>query len=122
MSKQPTEARREVGNTDLEIVDRAIADHETFQTRLYTLRRVLSEVGKLDEQYRGLKQAIEQVQAEGANIARQLEQAKADLATAQREAVEKRQELAMLTAEVAEKERTLSAYSAQIDRITGKAA
>jgi len=40
----------------------------------------------------------------------------------QQQVVEGRQELATLTAAVAEKERTLSAYSAQIDRITGKAA
>jgi chromosome segregation ATPase len=122
MIKKEGDARRAVTETDLQLVDRAIADHETFQKDLYVLRRVLSEVGKLDEQYRGLKQAIEAVQGEGANVARQLEQAKADLATAQREAAEKRQELATLTAEVAGKERTLEAYNAQIERITGKAA
>jgi hypothetical protein len=36
--------------------------------------------------------------------------------------VEKRKELATLTAEAAEKGRTLSAFSAQIDKIVGKAA
>jgi hypothetical protein len=122
MTKQQADARRAVTETDLQLVDRAIADHERFQKDLYVLRRVLSEVGNLDQQYRGGKQAIEQVQAEGARTSAQLEQVKAELAAVQQQAVEKRQELAALTADVQEKQRTLEAYSAQIDRITGKAA
>jgi septal ring factor EnvC (AmiA/AmiB activator) len=122
MIKKEGDVRRAVTETDLQIVDRAIADHETFQKDLYVLRRVLSEVGNLDQQYRGGKQAIEQVQAEGARTSAQLEQVKADLAKVQQELVEKRKELATLTAEVAEKERQFSAFSVQIDKIVGKAA
>jgi septal ring factor EnvC (AmiA/AmiB activator) len=120
--KQSDTSRRAVTETDLQLVDRAIADHETFQRDLYVLRRVLSEVGDLDQQYRGGKQAIEAVQAEGANVSRQLEYAKEQLAKVQQELIERRQELAELTAEVQEKQRTLEAYSAQIDKIMGKAA
>jgi seryl-tRNA synthetase len=122
MTKQQVDARRAVTETDLQLVDRAIADHEVFQKDLYVLRRVLGEIGKLDEQYRGVKQGIEAVQAEGANISRQLEYAKEQLAKVQQEEVEKRKELAALTAEVQEKQRTLEAFTAQIEKITGRAA
>ena len=123
MTKKETDVRREVTATDLEKVDKAIADHETFQKDLYVLRRMLSEVGNLDQQYRGGKQAIEQVQAEGTRSSAQVEQIRADLAKVQQELVEKRKELASLTAAAAEKQRELSAYSEAIDRIvTGKAA
>jgi chromosome segregation ATPase len=120
MAKQEADVRRrEVGNKDLEIVDKAINDHEVFQKDLYVLRRVLSEVGNLDQQYRGLKEAVEAVQSEATRTSAQLEQVRAELATVQVEVVEKRKELATLSAEVAEKERALSAFSASIDRITG---
>jgi peptidoglycan hydrolase CwlO-like protein len=47
MSKQ-SDTHRAVEETDLQLVDRAIADHEVFQKDLYVLRRVLTEIGKLD--------------------------------------------------------------------------
>ena len=122
MSKQPTDARREVGNTDLEIVDKAIADHETLQKDLYVLRRILGEIGKLDQLYRGLKEGIAVVQAESARAVSELEAAKAELAKVKQQVVETKQELATLTAEAEEKRRELSAYSEAIDRIVGKAA
>jgi septal ring factor EnvC (AmiA/AmiB activator) len=123
MPKQEADPRRrEVGNRDLEIVDKAINDHETFQKDLFVLRRVLSEVGNLDQQYRGTKQSIEQVQAEGARTSAQLEQVRADLATVQKELVEKQKAVAELDREIAGKERQLNAFSAQIDKITGRAA
>ena len=122
MIKKEGDVRRAVTETDLQIVDRAIADHETFQKDLYVLRRVLSEVGNLDQQYRGTKQSIEQVQAEGARTSAQLEQVRADLATVQKELVEKQKAVAELDREIAEKERMLNAYAESIDRITGRAA
>jgi hypothetical protein len=64
MIKQQVEARRAVTETDLQLVDKAIADHETFQKDLYVLRRVLGEVGNLDQAYRGMKEGIAQVQAD----------------------------------------------------------
>jgi chromosome segregation ATPase len=123
VSKQQADhPRREVTDDDIAVIDKAINAHEGLGLFLYTTRRILGEVGKLDQVYRGTKQAIEQVQAEGANIARQLEYEKAKLAEVQAQEVEKRKELAALTAAVAEKERMLNAFSAQIDKITGKAA
>jgi chromosome segregation ATPase len=122
MSKHPTEARREVTATDLQIIDAAIASHEVLYRNLWTTRTMLKEIGSLDQTHRGLKQGIEQVRAEGERTSSQLEQVRAELATAQRELVEKRKELAALTAEVEEKQRTLSDFSAEIDRITGRVA
>jgi chromosome segregation ATPase len=122
MIKKEGDARRAVTETDLQVVDRAIADHETFQKDLYVLRRMLSEVGNLDQAYRGGRQAIEAVQAEGANASHQFEQVKADLAKVQQEVGAKRQELAELDREIAGKERQLNAFTAQIDKITGRAA
>jgi chromosome segregation ATPase len=89
---------------------------------LFVLRRVLNEISTLDQQYRGLKEGIAAVQAEGTRTSGQLEQVRADLATVQKELVEKRKELAAVTAEVAEKERMVNAYAESIDRITGRAA
>jgi chromosome segregation ATPase len=122
MIKQQADARRAVTETDLQLVDKAIADHETFQKDLYVLRRVLSDVGNLDQQYRSLKEGIAAVQAEGARISSELEAVKTRLATVQREESEKRKVVAELDREIAEKERMLSAFSSEIDRITGKAA
>jgi len=53
MIKKETDARREVTATDLEKVDKAIADHETLQKDLYVLRRILGEIGNLDQAVRG---------------------------------------------------------------------
>ena len=86
------------------------------------LRRILGEIGNLDQAVRGGREAIAAVQREGEQTNAQLEAYRSELAKVQQQVVEGRQELATLTAAVAEKERTLSAYSAQIDRITGKAA
>ena len=102
MTKQEAASRRAVTETDLQLVDRAIADHATFQKDLFVLRRVLSEIGDLDAKYAGMKQGIEAVQAEGGRTNAQLEQVRADFAKDQQELVERRKELAALTAEVQE--------------------
>src|SRR5262245_16754809 len=122
MSKQEADARREVGNKDLEIVDKVINSHEAFQTQLYVLRRILGEIGKLEELHRGLKQGVEHTQAQSGEQARAFEHAKAQLEAVQREEVEARKRVAELTAEIAAKEKTLNTYTRQIERITGAAA
>ena len=121
MSKQ-SDTRREVTATDLEKVDKAINDVEPLLKDLYVLRRILGEIGNLDQAVRGGREAIAVVQREGEQVNAQLEGVKAQLAKVQREEVEARQRLATLTAEAAEKARELSAYSEAIDRIAGKAA
>ena len=110
-----------VGNEDLEKVDNAIAYSETLLRNLYTLRRVLGEVGSLDQRLHGLREAIAVVERQGEQANAELEGAKTELAKVQQELVEGRQGLATLIAAAAEKERELSAYSTAIDKIVGKA-
>jgi len=119
MIKKETEAHRAVTASDLEIVDKAIADHETFQKDLYVLRRVLGEVGNLDQQYRGLKEGIEHLQEQGRQLNSHNDAARAELAKVQQDVVEGRKEVAALTAQAEEQQRMISSYAEQIDRITG---
>jgi chromosome segregation ATPase len=127
MSKQSeraaeAESRRELTSKDIETIDQAISSHEVLGGFLYRTRYIFGQIGKLEQHYRGLKQAIEVVEAESGRISSELEGAKARLAEAQQQEVKTRQRVAELTAEAAEKERMLTAYSQTIDRITGKAA
>jgi chromosome segregation ATPase len=128
MSKQPTErgadadSRRAVTETDLQTIDKAISAHEGLGLFLYTTRRILGEIGKLETHYRGIKEAIAVVGREGEQTNAQLEQARSQLATVQAQEVEKRKVVAELDREVAEKQRMLEHYSKAIERITGAAA
>jgi len=122
MTKKETDARREVSAADLEVIDGAISAHEGLGRFLYTTRRILGEIGKLEQHYRGLKEGIAVVEQEGGRINAELEAAKTRLATVQQEEVEKRKVVAELGREVEEKRRELEAYSQSIDRIMGKAA
>src|SRR5215472_7932248 len=121
MAKQP-DTHRAVTESDLQVVEGAIAYSETLLRHLYTLRRVLGEVGSLDQRLHGLKEGIAVVERQGEQVNAELEAANTRLATVQREEVEARQRVATLTAAAAEKERELSAYSTAIDKIVGKAA
>ena len=123
MIKQQTDARvREVTNEDLATIDGAISAHEGLGRFLYTTRRILGEIGKLDQQYHGIKASLAVVEQQCEQVNVQLEGVKAELAKVQQQEVETRQRLATLTAAAAEKERELSAYSTAVDRIMGKAA
>jgi chromosome segregation ATPase len=128
MSKQPTErpaeadARRAVTETDLQTIDKAISAHEGLGLFLYTTRRILGEIGKLEQHYRGLKESIAIVEREGGQTNAQLEQVRSQLATGQAQEVEKRKQVAELDREIAEKGRMLEHYSKAIERITGAAA
>ena len=119
MIKQQTETHRAVTETDLQLVERAISNHEVFQKDLFVVRRVLGEVGNLDHRYRGLKEGIAVVEEQGRRVNAELEAARAELAKVQQEVVEGRKELTALTAEVEEQQRMISSYAEQIDRITG---
>src|SRR5262249_25637670 len=116
------DARREVTNKDLETIDSAISSHEGLGRFLYTTRRILGEIGKLEEHYRGLKEGITMVEQEGGRINAELEHAKSELAKVKREEVETRKGVAELTREAEEKQRELSAYSMAVDKIMGKVA
>jgi len=113
---------REVTNKDLETLDGAISAHEGLGRFLYTVRRILGEIGKLEQAYQNTKASLAVVEQQCEQINAQLEAVKAELTKAQREEVETRQRLAELTRETEAKRAELSAYSASIDRIMGKAA
>jgi chromosome segregation ATPase len=125
MSKQPTErhaetdSRRAVTASDLEVIDQAISAHEGLGRFLYTTRRVLTEVGKLEVHYRGLREAISVVEREGEQINAHLEAAKTALATVQQELVERRKEVAVLDREIKEKAQTIDSYARQVEQIIG---
>jgi len=122
VSKQPSDTHRAVSETDLQAVEGAIAYSETLLRNLYTLRRVLGEVGSLDQRLHGLKEGVAAVERQGEQVNAELEAAKTRLAKVQYEEVEKRKVVAELTREIEEKQRELSAYSTAIDKIVGKAA
>jgi hypothetical protein len=121
-TKSASKEDRAVTNDDLALVDKAINSHETFQRDLYVVRRILGEIGKLDQHYRGLKEAIAAVEREGALTNSHLEQTRADLAKVQAQEVEKREVVAALDREIKQKEQMIDAYARQIERITGAAA
>jgi peptidoglycan hydrolase CwlO-like protein len=90
MSKQEADARRDVTSEDLQIVDRAIADRENFQTNLYTLRRILGEIGKLDigSVRRGIQaeqDRLDEVRKQADIAQQQLDKLQNDIASKQRE-------------------------------------
>jgi ribosomal protein S18 len=102
MTKQ-SETHRAVEATDLEVVERAIKDHEVFQRDLFTLQRILTEVGKLD--------------VAGIRGTAAAEQARCDEARKQADAEQAR--LEQLQQDIASKQRALADVEATIkERIT----
>ena len=121
MVKQ-SDAHRVITNEDLATIDAAISSHEGFGRFLYTTRRILGEIGKLEQAYQNAKSSLAMVEQQGAQVSAQLEGVKTELARMQQQEVETRQRLATLTAEAEEKRRELEAYSTAIDKIMAKAA
>ena len=105
MSKQEADARRDVTSEDLQIVDRAIADRENFQTNLYTLRRILGEIGKLD--IGSVRRGIEAEQARLDDVRLKADTAQQQLTQVQKQIEDKRRELASVEATI--QERTIAA-------------
>src|SRR5215470_4335719 len=99
---------RQVTNKDLETIDGAISAHEGLGRFLYTVRRILGEIGELEQAYQNTKSSLAVVEQQCEQVNAQLEGVKTQLVKAQQEEVATRQRLAMLTAEVAEKEQMLS--------------
>ena len=97
MAKQ-ADAHRSVTETDLQIVEGAIANHETFQKDLFVLQRVLTELGPLDI----------------ANARRNVEAERVRLEGVRREADIAQQQLDQLQKQIADKKRELSETEATI--------
>jgi hypothetical protein len=96
---------REVTNKDLEVVDKAIADHAVFQKDLFVLQRILTEIGKLD--VASVRRGVEAEQARLDDVRKQADAAHGDLTQLQKQIEDKRRELASVEATIAE--RTIAA-------------
>jgi hypothetical protein len=99
MSKQ-SEARalRDVTNEDVATVERAIAEHATFQTFLFTLQRLLTEVGRLDMP--SIKRGIQGEQARMDDVRKQADAAQDALTQQQKQIKDKQHELANVEATI----------------------
>jgi hypothetical protein len=109
--------KREVTNEDLAFIDKAIADHETVQRHFYTLRRILSEVGKIDTAISQSRQGLQVAQQYSDQVHAELEQAKAELAATQNQNVKLKQENVVLDGQLKDKLAELQRYSEAMDRI-----
>jgi hypothetical protein len=96
---------REVTNKDLEVIDKAIADHEKFQTELYALRRVLGEIGKLD--IASIRRGVEAEQSRLDDVRQRADAAQQQLSQLEKQIEGKQREL--IAAETLTQERALVA-------------
>jgi hypothetical protein len=95
---------REIKNEDLENVDRAISGVEGLQRHLFVLRKMLTEIGKLD--YQNVRRGVEAEQSRLGEARTKANAAQADLDKLLGEIADKRRELASVEAEI--KERTVA--------------
>jgi len=109
--------KREVTDKDLEVIDKAIADHETRQTHLYTLRRILGEIGKLDTAIAHTRQSLESIEKSRAEANAELENARAELSATQTQHVKLKQENVALDTQLKDKLAELQRYGEAMDRI-----
>jgi len=100
MIKRETDSRRDVTSEDLAIIDKALADHSELQTHLYTLRRILGEVGKVDAKRADLGRGVEAEQ-------QQLDDLRKQSVTAHQQVKDIEQQLAAKRRELAEVESTI---------------
>jgi peptidoglycan hydrolase CwlO-like protein len=103
MTKQQADPRRDVTATDLEVIDKAIADHEKFQTTLYTLRKILTEVGKVDAKRADLSRGVEAEQARLDDVRLKANAAQEQLDKLQNDIASKQRELAAVEATIQER-------------------
>jgi len=114
MAKQ-TDPHRAVEQTDLQIVERAIADHEKFQANLFTLQRILKEIGVLDiavvrRDYgaeRGRRDAMRE----------QAETAQQQLRALEKQIADKRRELVETEATIKDKIREAQLFDASCENL-----
>jgi chromosome segregation ATPase len=99
--------KRGVTDKDLEVIDKAIADHSELQTHLYTLRRILGEIGKVDAKRADLNRGVEAEQSRLDEVRKQVDAAHEQLTQVQKQIESKQRELAAVEATI--KERTIAA-------------
>ena len=92
---------RDLRNEDLEILDRAIGSVEGHQRHLYTLKKILGEIGRLD--FPALKSNQEAQQARLDDVRKAADVVQASLDEVQRKIDEKKRELAGIEATITER-------------------
>jgi chromosome segregation ATPase len=109
--------KREVTNKDLEIIDKAIADHEVFQKDLFVLRRILGEIGKLDTAIAQTRRGLQTTEKSRDELNAQVEVARAELATVQKQQQGVRNEIATLDSQIKAKQIEFNQLCDAVDRI-----
>ena len=112
MAKQ-ADAHRAPNESDLQIVERAIADHEVFQRNLFTLKRILTELGPLD--IPNARANVEAEQARLDEVRKQTDAAQQQLSDLEKQIADKRRELAETEATIKDKMREYAAELAEAD-------
>jgi predicted nucleic acid-binding Zn-ribbon protein len=103
--------KREVTNKDLELIDKAIADHETQQGHLYTLRRILSEIGNLDTAIAQTRVSLQSIEKSRDEANAELEAARDELAKIAKQRQETVNEIGALNREIETKRTELQSIS-----------
>ena len=114
MAKQ-TDTHRAPNESDLEIVARAIANHEVFQKDLFVLQRVLTELGPLDVANARRNVEAERVRLEG--VRREADVAQQQLDQLQKQIADKKRELVETEATIKDKIREIQAFDASCENL-----
>ena len=101
MSKKEADPGRAVTETDLQVAERAIADHEVFQKDLFVLHRILTEVGRLD--LPGIRRGVEAERQRLEEARKQADAVQQQVDQLQQQIKDKRRELASVEATIKER-------------------
>ena len=114
MVKQ-TDTHRAVEETDLQLVEKAIADHEVFQRNLFTLKRILTELGPLD--VGNARRNVEAEQGRLDDVRKQTDAAQEKLSDLERQIADKKRGLAETEATIKDKMREYEAFYASCENL-----
>ena len=106
---------RVVTETDLQIVERAIVDHEKFQTHLFVLQRIIKEIGQLDVP--GIRRGAEAEQARLVEATKQADAAQDRLTDLQKQIAAKQRELAEVEATIKDRIKEGERYNAAMQNL-----
>jgi hypothetical protein len=101
--------------SDLQIVERAIADHEVFQKDLFVLQRVLKEIGKLD--VASVRRGFEAEQARVTDMSKQADAAQEQLGQLEKQIEGKRRELAAVEVTIKERIGEAERFNASLQNL-----
>jgi len=112
---EQSDAHRAVTETDLQIVEHAIADHEVFQRNLFTLKRILTELGPLD--VGNARANVEHEQGRLDEVRKQTDAAQEKLNDLEKQIADKKRELAETEATIKDKMREYEAFYASCENL-----